>query len=209
LSGVERLDLPELLKQRSLERQHRRRTKHVRPGASAPPKHDHPRSAILERDVVRGGLTLNASGGVECWGLNSSGELGNGSNTNSPTPVPVTGLASGVAAISGGNAAVCARTAGGSLQCWGENGWGQLGDGTRTSAQCNASGGYCSPVPVQVTGLTSGVTSFGIGPYSACAVTSNNVAECWGANTGGEFGINMVDNNGDFFLVPTPVLGFP
>jgi alpha-tubulin suppressor-like RCC1 family protein len=78
---------------------------------------------------------------------------GNGTTTNSSTPVQVAGLTSGVTAIAvGGGNATCAIVSG-SAECWGYNGIGELGNGTNTS----------STTPVQVTGLTSGLTAISAG----------------------------------------------
>jgi alpha-tubulin suppressor-like RCC1 family protein len=71
---------------------------------------------------------VTASGGVQCWGENANGALGNDSPTTtcaaspcSGVPVPVIGLTSGVTAVSVGNEFACALTTGGGVQCWGQN----------------------------------------------------------------------------------------
>lgn len=67
---------------------------------------------------------------VQCWGRNSSGQLGNDTTIDHYTPAYVIGLANDVAAIGVGYGRTCARLAGGALKCWGANGYGTIGDGT-------------------------------------------------------------------------------
>ena len=58
---------------------------------------------------------LTTAGGVKCWGYNFFGQLGNGTTTNSNTPVNVFGLASGITAVATGDYHSCAITTAGGL----------------------------------------------------------------------------------------------
>jgi alpha-tubulin suppressor-like RCC1 family protein len=73
-----------------------------------------------------------AAGQAKCWGSNFNGELGDGTTTYRLTPVAVSGLTSGVAGISSGSEQTCAITNAGRAKCWGDNVFGQVGNGTPT-----------------------------------------------------------------------------
>ena len=75
---------------------------------------------------------LTSAGGVQCWGNNGNGQLGDGTMTRRDAPVDVSGLASGVSAVAAGLNVSCALTSAGGVKCWGYNGYMQLGDGTAT-----------------------------------------------------------------------------
>ncbi len=133
---------------------------------------------------------LTSAGGVKCWGKNSYGQLGNGSDDyTSNVPVDVTGLDTGVTAIAAGDAFSCA-VVNGAAKCWGSNSYGQLGNG---------SDDYTSKVPVDVTGLDTGVTAIATGATHACAVV-NGTAKCWGKNSYGQLG-----NGSDDYTSKVPV----
>jgi len=124
-------------------------------------------------------------GGVQCWGLNDLGELGNGSMVMySDTPVAVSGLSSGVTAVAAGVDYTCALTMAGAVWCWGYNADGQLGNGSTV---------MYSDVPVAVSGLSSGVMAIAAGDSHACAVTAAGRVQCWGSNPEGELGSNAAN----------------
>ena len=127
-----------------------------------------------------------ASGQVYCWGLNSTGQLGDGSTTNRSSPVAVStsGVLSGkvVSQISVGRTHNCAL-ASGQVYCWGSNVHGQLGNSNNTNSS--------SPVAVTTSGVLSGkfVTQVAVGAEHSCAL-ANGQAFCWGYNPEGQLGNN-------------------
>lgn len=132
-------------------------------------------------------------GGARCWGLNDFGQLGDGSWSTRKTPVNVSQLNSGVAALSTGGRHTCALTAAGGAKCWGRNLHGQLGDG----------GGGDNTHPVDVMGLTAGVASVTAGGRHTCALTNAGGAKCWGRNDFGQVG----DGTGGDLFSPVDVVG--
>jgi alpha-tubulin suppressor-like RCC1 family protein len=132
---------------------------------------------------------LTSSGAAYCWGFNGGGACGNGTfDEFILSPVPVTGLSSGVLNISAGDNFSCAVTGAGAAQCWGANYYGQLGNGL------NGDGQYQN-VPNQVIGLTGGVSSTTTGSMFACALTTTGGVKCWGYGADGELGNGSFGNS--------------
>lgn len=126
---------------------------------------------------------LLAGGAVRCWGAGLSGQLGNGAFANSSTPVPVTLPLPAVAVAAGsGLSHMCAVLTDDTLQCWGDNGNGQLGRGTVV-------GSFSSPSTV--IGI-SGAVNVTIGFSHTCATLINGNVRCWGINSEGQLGVGVI-----------------
>jgi alpha-tubulin suppressor-like RCC1 family protein len=120
-----------------------------------------------------------SGGTVECWGDNLKGELGSSTTTaKSTVPVAVSGMSTAVA-YDAGTQLGCAVLSSGTVQCWGYNFMGQLGNGTTTNGPV--------PVPVTVKGITDAV-GVSAGSWHACAVLRSGAVQCWGWNGHGELG---------------------
>ena len=149
------------------------------------------------------------SGAAKCWGVNTNGQLGNGVNTGSNTPVDVVQtradntdpdpdehtaavlLDSGVTVISAGSFHNCAIHSG-AAKCWGSGNNGRLGNGSETP----------SNIAVQVTGLDMNVTAISAGGSHTCAIHGGE-AKCWGLNGAGQLGNGV--NTGS--AIPMDVTG--
>jgi alpha-tubulin suppressor-like RCC1 family protein len=144
-------------------------------------------------------------GSIDCWGWNSSGQLGNGTTSegnSTPTPAAVSGITSAVA-ISAGQQHTCAVLAGGSVDCWGENVSGGLGNGSTTDSSV--------PVPVQT---ISDASSTAAGNGDSCALLATGGIDCWGLNDNGQLGDGTTagpDTCGFYPCSTTPVqvIGIP
>jgi alpha-tubulin suppressor-like RCC1 family protein len=137
---------------------------------------------------------LSTSGKVQCWGDNSFGQLGDGTNVDHSTPVDVVGLFSEVTALAAGCGHNCVLTSPwGGVRCWGQNSYGQLGDGSTQE----------SLEPVDVNGLSSGVTTLAAGGGHTCALTLYGGVKCWGRNDNGQIG----DGSTSRRLIPVDVAG--
>ena len=112
-----------------------------------------------------------ADGTVSCYGSNDFGQLGNGTNTSAPASAPakVLGISTAVDVDAGFTKFACATLADGTVQCWGRNDSGQLGNGSTVSTN----------QPITVPNVTNAV-AVSAGSTSACALISDRTVKCWG-----------------------------
>lgn len=134
------------------------------------------------------------SGGVKCWGFNEYGQLGDGTAIDRNTPVDVQGIIPPVVMVAAGWGHTCALTSQGSVKCWGNNHYGQVGDGSSIENL---------HTPVNVAGLAYGVTAISADGGHTCALLDRGVLVCWGNNKYGQLG----DGTAEVREVPVPVVG--
>jgi alpha-tubulin suppressor-like RCC1 family protein len=116
------------------------------------------------------------SGGIRCWGSNTAGQLGDGTEADRPTP-PTSDVLTGVQAIAAGDSHTCTVMASGGIRCWGYNICGQLG---------NANGANHSTPPT--TDVLTGVQTIAMGGAYVCALRTTGGVRCWGYNSNGQLG---------------------
>lgn len=134
-------------------------------------------------------------GRVRCWGNNVSGQLGDGTTELRTIPVEVVGISSAFAVATGGDldrAHSCATLSNGDAHCWGDNTWGQLGDGSVTA----------SLAPRRVDTL-SNIRAISADFRHLCATFISGSPRCWGSNAVGELGTGTTVGGG----VPELVAG--
>jgi alpha-tubulin suppressor-like RCC1 family protein len=118
------------------------------------------------------------NGSAVCWGSNNRGQLGNGSTGgSSSSPVFVSGNYK-FSKINIGKYVYCGVLINGSAVCWGQNDYGQLGNGS-------TGGSSSSPVFVSGNYEFSLITS---GDDFSCGLLSNGSVACWGIGTYGQLG---------------------
>ncbi len=121
------------------------------------------------------GCARLGDGTVRCFGNNGSGQLGDGTTTSSSTPVPVAGISNARDVDAGLTEFACSALRTGQVRCWGENGSGQLGDGTTTD----------STTPVTVRGIDDAIAVSAGGTF-ACALRGDRTVTCWGSGLLGD-----------------------
>lgn len=118
---------------------------------------------------------LLRDGKVMCWGLNSRGQVGDGTTENRLAPVLVPGLEK-VESLSVGSTHACASTNGGYVHCWGSN---------RSNEVTGSENFYRTPTKVE---KVSDVAAVSAGRRHSCALHDNGTVSCWGSNSSGEIG---------------------
>ena len=134
---------------------------------------------------------VDAVGNVHCWGDNSYGQIGDGSTVaqrNVGTRVKFINDAVDVAV---GGTHACALRNGGRVSCWGDNTWGELGDGTTDS----------SSIPVDVVGITNAI-AVEAAPTASCAILADYTVRCWGRNSNGQLGDGTTTDRSTPVMVP-------
>ncbi len=124
---------------------------------------------------------LIVGGSVRCWGGGTSGELGNGNFANSSTAVSVPLGAARVVTLAAGSGHTCVVFESGTMQCWGRDANGQLGNNVIV-------GNFASPVNVVNMSKAIAVAA---GFEHTCAVLGDGNTNCWGLNDTGQLGTGL------------------
>ncbi len=146
-----------------------------------------------EVEIVRVGLgeehscAVDNAGGTYCWGQNSDGQVGIGTNDAKVlVPTLVASLTVPMHDVRAGDNFTCALSQSGSVACWGQGDSGRLGNGSDAE----------SLAPVWVTGLSDGnVTQLEVGWSSSCAAVQGGSLYCWGRNNVGQLGIGTTEDS--------------
>ena len=140
--------------------------------------------------VVATGAThscaIRDDGTLWCWGAGPDGRLGLGDDVeNSGEPTRV-GEDDDWTSVTSGDFYTCAIRDDSSLWCWGQNTWGQLGDGTNDQAS--------TPQPVAGERQWKSVEA---GQKTTCAIADDATLWCWGEDENGQLGIGEQDYHRD------------
>ncbi len=146
------------------------------PTSSPVDVHNVPPGTAIIQALRNGTCLISATGGLKCWGFNDDGEIGNGTQSNTPekTPKDVTGFGSGVVQVGSTADGRCALTTTGGVKCWGRD--------------FDHSTIVYHTTPLDVPGLGSGVMQIAVGYDFACALMTTGGVKCWGANARAQLG---------------------
>lgn len=155
-----------------------------------------PKKGLGDQNISTGNahtLAARSDGTVWAWGYNNKGQLGNGTTSDSSSPMQVSGLTK-IVAVAAGDYFSLGLKSDGTVWAWGDNGAGQLGDGSTTGRL----------IPVQVSGLTD-VIAISAGSSHSLALKADGTVWAWGFNFYGQLGIGNATNQ----WVPVQVTGLP
>jgi alpha-tubulin suppressor-like RCC1 family protein len=138
------------------------------------------------------------SSDLYCWGKNDTGilALGDDDSFDHPVPTKISVLDGIVSKASATGDSICIVTTTGTVYCWGDNGFDQLG---------NPALSFEATTPVLVPGFT-GISDITGGGYHYCALHDGGTVSCWGRNYEGQIGAGDISYS---YPVPTPVQGLP
>ena len=144
---------------------------------------------------------LLTGGNVRCWGKNPSGQLGYGHTNDigddeNPASAGDINVGGTVTQIAAGSTHTCALLTGGltggTVRCWGHNGFGQLGYG-----HINDIGDDESPASAGSVNVGGTVVQIAAGTFHTCALLTDGSVRCWGYNEHGQLGYGHTDDIGD------------
>jgi alpha-tubulin suppressor-like RCC1 family protein len=158
-------------------------------------------AGVIVKDLALGDshtCVLLTTGAVRCWGRNDVGQLGYGNSTNLGDNEPINNLpdvslTGTVRKLVAGNAHTCALTFAGTLRCWGDDFFGQLGQGFGGGNR--GWGDQANELPSTLPGdINTGaqVTDVTAGGFHTCALSSDGQLKCWGRNDFGELGYGFI-----------------
>ena len=142
---------------------------------------------------------------VKCWGSNGFGQLGLGDTANrGDAPgemgdaLPAVDLGTGrtATAIAAGQLHTCALLDDGTVKCWGQNFFGQLGLGD-SAHRGDAAGEMGDSLPTVPLGTGRTATAIGAGDLHTCALLDDGTVKCWGSGNSGQLGQGNAGMRGD------------
>jgi alpha-tubulin suppressor-like RCC1 family protein len=163
----------------------------------------HGRSALFDRIDAgpSSSCAIAADGSLRCWGDNSSGQLGYGNtaaigDNETPASVPPVDLGAGRTAVkvATGGSHTCAILDDGSVLCWGQGVYGQLGYGNTNNIGDNESPASAGPVAF---GFGRKAVAISAGDQHTCVILDDGAVNCWGSNGNGQLGYPGVNQYGD------------
>ena len=153
-----------------------------------------PLNKVKIKEISAGGshtVAIAEDGKVYAWGYNSDGQLGDGTNNKRNIPICISDISTNlinIKEISAGNYHTVALDEEGRVYAWGENYYGQLGDGTTNN----------SNIPMCISDIVTNLVNIrkiSAGSYHTVAIDENGKVYAWGHNSDGQLGDGTTNNN--------------